>query len=42
MKGTGWRVRGESVGGESEVSLWIESQGLVCGWRVRGESVGGE
>ena len=33
------------MGGESDVSLWVESQRWVCGWtgwRVRGESVAGQ
>ena len=42
---TGWRVRGESVGGQG-VRLYphlrFTAQAYVTGWRVKGESVGGQ
>ena len=50
---TGWRVRGESMGGRSEVGVkgwrvWVSPMWRVrgesvgaTGWRVRGESMGG-
>ena len=34
----GWRVRSESVGGGSEMSLWVEGERGVCrGNRVEGQ-----